>query len=84
MRDLITRHTERYEEPSFSLPYVQSISVNWPYGDVDTITRRLGSGEVVVHPNFEQHLRNIDNWSLGPAFAQIFPSFNGCYRLGAI
>lgn len=29
--------------------------------------------EFIINPVFESHLRNLDNWSLGPAFKKAFP-----------
>lgn len=84
LRDVLTRQNAQFDEFSFSLPYVQSVSPNWPHGETDIVTTRPESGEMVVHPRFERHIRNIDNWTLGPIFARAFPNLEGTYRHGAV
>lgn len=39
---------------------------NWRGFDAD--------GEVILNPAFERHLRDLANWTLGPAFAKAHPS----------
>jgi len=36
---------------------------------------------LVINPVFERHLRRLENWSLGPAFAKAFPGLEGTYWL---
>ncbi|GAB7354946.1 hypothetical protein MBLNU459_g5563t1 [Dothideomycetes sp. NU459] len=79
MRERIIEQRPQIQEFGFSMPYLESLCVNWPHADMDTIAQRFGSGEVIVNMRFERHLRNLDNWSLGPAFAAAFPSLTGTY-----
>jgi hypothetical protein len=36
---------------------------------------------LVINPVFKEHLLNLDNWSLGEAFAREFPQWRGTFRL---
>jgi len=35
----------------------------------------------LINPAFESHLRNLSNWSLGPAFRTALPHFADCVRI---
>ena len=37
--------------------------------------------EWLINPAFESHLRNLNNWSLGPSFRSIFPAFGDAVRI---
>lgn len=46
----------------------------------------VGSGsetgeDLVINPVFERHLRDLSNWSLGPAFEKAFPSLADTCRI---
>lgn len=45
----------------------ESISVNWPYSLSDILVRDAESN-IVLNPMFALHIKNLDNWSLGPKF----------------
>ncbi|TVY48146.1 hypothetical protein LOCC1_G001929 [Lachnellula occidentalis] len=47
----------------------------------DTLLSSPESDELMINPVFERHLRRLENWSLGPAFAKAFPGLNDTYRL---
>ena len=55
------------------IPYTTTLSLNWPYEPTDTLISLPDSDELSINPVFERHLRNLNNWSLGPAFAKAFP-----------
>lgn len=49
---------------------------NNPHLDVNTDSQtgdRLEQAPITISPAFEAHLRNLDNWSIGRSFEQIFP-----------
>ena len=79
-RDVMIRDSAAYPNMDFSIPYTQSLSVNWPYEDLDTVLEHA-PGEFIVNPVFERHLRNLDNWSLGPQFARVFPALEPHIRI---
>lgn len=37
--------------------------------------------EWLINPAFESHLRDLGNWSLGPAFRSVFPGLGDCVRI---
>lgn len=70
---------ECYPFDDFFIPLTGTLSVNWPYGGMETLV--IGAGreggveeEMVLNPVFERHLRDLGNWTLGTAFAQAFPA----------
>jgi hypothetical protein len=69
------------------------LSLNWPYEPTDTLLSTSGLGkssdrednwggdDLMINPVFEQHLRNLNNWSLGPAFAKAHPGLADTVRI---
>lgn len=47
-----------------------SLSINWPYGASDMLVD-VGGSEVALNPVFEVHIKNLNNWSLGPRFLEV-------------
>jgi hypothetical protein len=35
----------------------------------------------LINPAFESHLRDLNNWSLGPSFRGTFPQFADCVKI---
>ncbi|KAK3683595.1 hypothetical protein B0T22DRAFT_443623 [Podospora appendiculata] len=56
------------------IPFTGTISVGWPYEDADVLLHSPASCELMVNPVFERHLRRIENWSVGEAYARAFPA----------
>lgn len=50
----------------------QCVSVNWPYPLADILVSN-SNNEISLNPLFEEHIRNLGNWSVGPELAQEFP-----------
>lgn len=49
--------------------FTRSLSINWPYEATDCLLSANNSDDLLINPVFERHMRNIDNWSLGPCFS---------------
>ncbi|KAK7748080.1 hypothetical protein SLS53_001332 [Cytospora paraplurivora] len=79
IRDYIPPDVFPFEH--FFIPYTTTISLNWPYEDTDTLLQSPESDELMINPVFERHLRRLENWSLGGAFARAFPGLEGTYNL---
>lgn len=62
-----------YPFDHFFIPYTTTLTLSWPYHDTDTLLQSPHSEELMINPVFERHLRNLDNWKLGEAFARAFP-----------
>lgn len=73
MRDKMVHTYRNYPFENFFIPFTTTLSLNWPYEDTDTLLSIPESDEFMINPVFESHLRNLHNWSLGPAFATAFP-----------
>ncbi|KIV98704.1 uncharacterized protein PV09_09531 [Verruconis gallopava] len=56
----------------------ESISVNWPYGPSNVLMQENGS-DVVLNPAFAAHIKNLDNWSLGPRILEVCVVAHGLY-----
>ncbi|KAL9106556.1 MAG: hypothetical protein Q9187_008545, partial [Circinaria calcarea] len=83
VRDMMVANYRSYPFDDWFIPYTTSLSINWPYDDNDTILSDPASDEMSINPLFEQHLRKLNNWSLGPAFAQAHPELAECVRIEA-
>jgi hypothetical protein len=79
---------------SFFIPYTSTLSINWPYSPQDVLLpttppqniARTSSGATDepfwrMNPVFEDHVRNLDNWSLGIAFSEHFPQWTDTVRI---
>lgn len=66
---------------NFFIPFTTTLSLNWPYEDTDTLLQGLEGDELMINPVFERHLRRLENWTLGDAFAMVFPHLDGTYGL---
>jgi hypothetical protein len=65
----------------FFIPFTTTLSLNWPYEEVDALLLSPDADEIMVNPVFERHLRRQENWSLGDSFARAFPALDGTYNL---
>jgi len=83
MRDRLVRdyNPRDYLFDNFFIPFTSTLSLNWPYEPTDTLLSSPESDELMINPVFERHLRRLENWSLGPAFAKAFPGLQDTYRL---
>ncbi|KAF7868296.1 hypothetical protein EAF04_004828 [Stromatinia cepivora] len=94
MRDVLVRdyNPRDYLFDNFFIPFTSTLSLNWPYEPTDALLSSGGGiggtglgfseeGELLINPVFERHLRRLENWSLGPAFANAFPGLRDTYRI---
>jgi hypothetical protein len=73
MRDKMVQLYPGIALENFFIPYTTTLSLNWPYEPSDTLLSVPDSDELSINPVFEKHLRDLSNWTLGPAFAKSFP-----------
>lgn len=73
MRDRLVMSYQHYVFDNWSVPFTKTVSVNWPYEATDCLLSTNDCDELLVNPVFERHFRNLNNWSLGPAFAEAYP-----------
>ncbi|KAL1835478.1 hypothetical protein VTJ49DRAFT_6637 [Mycothermus thermophilus] len=66
---------------NFFIPFTTTLSVNWPYEDALVLLADPTGDELMINPVFEQHLRDLDNWTLGPRFERAYPELAGCFNL---
>lgn len=64
----------------FFVTFTYTMSINWPYGRDSCLTVTPPKSDdpsappsVELDPGFEQHIRRLENWSLGPEFVSNFP-----------
>ncbi|KAI9866196.1 MAG: hypothetical protein M1813_001757 [Trichoglossum hirsutum] len=81
MRDVLVRDYANYSFQDFSFHYTNSLSLNWPYEPTDVLLPTPGSDELCINPVFERHLRDLNNWSLGPEFRSAFPALCSGVRI---
>lgn len=65
----------------FFIPFTTTLSLNWGYDGADCLLQGPESEELMINPVFESHLRRLENWTLGDAFARAFPVLDGTYNL---
>ncbi|TLD16174.1 uncharacterized protein PgNI_00229 [Pyricularia grisea] len=66
----------------FAGVYTDTISLNWPHKNRGSLLESSdGSSDPVITPAFESHLRNLDNWTLGPQFFHQMPHLRGLANL---
>lgn len=73
MRDVLVANQQAYPFDNWFLSFTAGLSVNWPYDPVDCLLTTSEKDQPVMNPVFERHIRRIENWSLGPLFAETFP-----------
>ncbi|KAF7597574.1 hypothetical protein BBP40_000052 [Aspergillus hancockii] len=74
MRDRVVMSHQVYPFDNWFVPFTRTLSVNWPYEETDCLLSTGDGDDLIINPVFERHLRNLGNWSLGPAFAEAYPS----------
>jgi len=93
LRDACVMQTPHVLFENFFVPYTTTLSLGWPYDPADVLIPRPPANfasldhpppdEPVYHinPAFETHLRKLDNWSLGQAFAEAFPEWASLVKI---
>ena len=74
MRERLVQIYPTIHFDDFFIPYTRTLSLNWTYEARDTLLSREGTEELSFNPVFERHIRDLKNWTLGPAFAKTHPS----------
>ncbi|RFN47086.1 bzip transcription factor [Fusarium flagelliforme] len=79
-RLILDHNPSLYPFDNFFVPFTTTLSLSWPYEETDTLLQDPESEELMINPVFERHLRNLDNWKLGDAFAKAFPNLAGTFN----
>ena len=77
-----------YTFDAYSRIHGGTLSVNWPHNPAEVLITqddcRQGMGgkkQVIINPNFEQHIRDLRNWSIDAKVAETMPELYECYRM---
>ncbi|EXJ85542.1 hypothetical protein A1O1_05906 [Capronia coronata CBS 617.96] len=83
MRDKLCANYHDYPFENWFIPFTSELSVNWPYDAVDCLlsTSDRDREESVINPVFERHVRRLENWSVGPSFAEVYPDLVDTTRI---
>ncbi|KKK18949.1 hypothetical protein P175DRAFT_0499680 [Aspergillus ochraceoroseus IBT 24754] len=73
MRDRLVLSYPEYPFENWFIPFTSTLSVNWPYEATDCLLSTGDSDDLIINPVFERHFSDINNWSLGPEFAETYP-----------
>ncbi|KAK5174171.1 uncharacterized protein LTR77_001251 [Saxophila tyrrhenica] len=72
---LIASHPVDFEE--FFIPFCNRLDLNWPYENDQVLIYNRNATKpedaVQMNPDFEAHLRDLSNWSMGSIFQSQFP-----------
>jgi len=77
----LTGAGDNFPFENFFIPYTTTLCLNWPYEDIDVLLQSPDTEELMVNPVFERHLRRLENWTLGDAFAKAFPGLLDTFNL---
>lgn len=81
MREKLVANYQDYSFENWFIPYTSDLSVNWAYDPVDCLLSTSEDKDPVINPVFERHIRRLENWSVGPAFAEAFPDLVDTTRI---
>lgn len=83
LRDKLVANYQDYPFENWFIPFTNELSVNWPYDPVDCLlsTSERETEDPLINPVFERHVRRLENWSVGPAFAETFPALADTVRI---
>lgn len=81
LRDKIIRNQLNYATEEFQELFNVSLSVNWPFHDIDILM--FENGEVRVTPMFENHVTRLENWSLNAPFTSRYPELIDVCKFGS-
>ncbi|KAJ9195519.1 hypothetical protein DTO021D3_5095 [Paecilomyces variotii] len=81
LRDRLVMSWQSYPFDEWFVPWTRTISVNWPYEATDCLLSSPDSEELLINPVFERHLRNLNNWSLGKEWADLYPGLADAARV---
>ncbi|KAL9007779.1 MAG: hypothetical protein Q9173_007023 [Seirophora scorigena] len=81
MRDRMVHLYPDISLDNFFVPYTTTLSLNWRYEPSDTLLSMPGGDEFAINPVFERHLRDLSNWTLGPAFEKAFPQLGDTCKI---
>ena len=81
MRDKVVANHQDYPFENWFIPYTTTLSLNWRYEPTDTLIQIPGGDDLVINPVFESHLRKLENWSLGEAFAIAQPALSDTAKI---
>lgn len=60
-----------YVREEFDYDYARHVSLSWPNNK--SLLVRSDGGDMILNPDFEPHVFNLDNWSLDSGFARKYP-----------
>ncbi|OCK75636.1 hypothetical protein K432DRAFT_429272 [Lepidopterella palustris CBS 459.81] len=76
-RERICRNPQyQGENANFTKICNANISINWPFTVSDMLVK-ISDTDSILNPIFEQHIKDIRNWTLGKAFIDAYPDFAG-------
>jgi hypothetical protein len=81
LRDSLCLNFQKFPFDNFFIPFTTTVSLTWPYAGMSALQMKPGEEDYVMNPVFEEHLRDLRNWSLGPAFAKAHPALADTVRI---
>ncbi|KAL1862310.1 hypothetical protein Plec18167_000901 [Paecilomyces lecythidis] len=81
LRDRVVMSWQSFPFEEWFAPWTRTISVNWPYEATDCLLSSPDSEELLINPVFERHLRNLNNWSVGKEWADLYPGLVDTTRI---
>lgn len=78
-REYLIAHPE-INLDDFAASYSSGFTLNWPYDPASVVLAASisgnGTAETTINPVYEEHVRQIRNWTVGDAFRKRFPDLS--------
>ncbi|MCJ1374468.1 hypothetical protein MMC20_005700 [Loxospora ochrophaea] len=81
MRDRFVSTYRQCTAGAFWTPFAATLSLHWPSEAPDSLLFKSEIGELQIKPEFDAHLRDLSNWTLGPAFESSLPMMAGIAKV---
>ena len=76
-------------QEEFSAVHAGALSINWPYNPTEVLITQTSQDhqngrpkeQVIINPVFEQHIRDLHNWTLDSKVATVYPELYGACKV---
>ncbi|EXJ83953.1 hypothetical protein A1O3_04620 [Capronia epimyces CBS 606.96] len=83
VRNYLINNYRQVTFDDYSDAFSLAFSVNWPYPDNTLVLEDTGPGlaskRYFLNPVFEAHIRDLNNWIVGPRYWQVYADLRGAY-----
>lgn len=81
-RERVIKNQDRYDNAEFQNDYASNLSINFPHDPMKALV--FENGQLMVSPLMEQHLADINHFSMKKPFADKYPDFRDVCRFDEV